>query len=332
MTDHQAESDEAPYAALSPDRVLDALEAHGWLPSGGLLELNSYENRVYQVELDGGGFVVTKFYRPARWSDAQIREEHGFTLELAEAELPVVAPLARDGETLFGHGGFRFAVFPRQGGRAPDLELGASMEVLARTLARLHSVGRQHPFEARARLTVERMGWESRQYLLDSGFVPAELEPAYAQVTENLLRTVAANWPDGASWRRIHGDCHLGNLLWRDDMPHFVDFDDCVTGPAVQDLWMLLSGSRDDQEAQLKRLLDAYQSFTTFDSASLALIEPLRTLRMLNQAAWIGRRWHDPAFPRAFPWFGETRFWSQHILELREQEAALSEPPLRYLP
>lgn len=332
MTDHQAESDEAPYAALSPDRVLDALEDHGWLPSGGLLELNSYENRVYQVELDSGGYVVTKFYRPARWSDAQIREEHGFTVELANAELPVVAPLARDGETLFHHGGFRFAVFSRQGGRAPDLELGESMEVLARTLARLHAVGRQHPFEARARLTVERMGWESRHYLLDSGFVPAELEPAYAQVTENLLRTVASSWPDGGSWRRIHGDCHLGNLLWRDDMPHFVDFDDCVTGPAVQDLWMLLSGSREDQEAQLKRLLDAYQSFTTFDSASLALIEPLRTLRMLHQAAWIGRRWHDPAFPRAFPWFGETRFWSQHILELREQESALSEPPLRYLP
>jgi len=330
MTDEENSSD-APYAALSPDRVLDALEAHGWLPSGGLLELNSYENRVYQVELDAGGFVVTKFYRPARWTDAQIREEHGFTLELAEAELPVVAPLVRDGETLFSHGGFRFAVFPRQGGHAPDLEVGDSPAVLARTLARLHGVGREQPFRARARLTVERMGWQSREYLLGSGFVPAELEPAYAQVTDNLLQTVAARWPEGESWRRIHGDCHLGNLLWRDDRPHFVDFDDCVTGPAVQDLWMLLSGSREEQEAQLKRLLDAYLPLAHFDTASLVLIEPLRTLRMLHQAAWIGRRWHDPAFPRAFPWFGEMRFWSQHILELREQEAALDEPVLRYL-
>ncbi len=321
---------EAPYADLSPETILDAMESMGFAASGGLLALNSYENRVYQVELDDGAFVVAKFYRPERWTDAAIREEHTFTAELQAEEISVVAPETRDGETLFEHNGFRFAVFPRQGGHPPNLENEADLEVLARTIARLHAIGNRTDFVHRARLTTERLGHESREFLLAGQFVPPDIEEAYSTVTAHLLERIEPLVADAPAVR-IHGDCHMGNVLWRGDTPHFVDFDDCVMGPPVQDLWMLLSGERAEQTAQLALILDAYTTFTDFATATLKLVEPLRTLRIMHHAAWIARRWHDPAFPLAFPWFDSPRFWSEHLLELREQQALLDEPPLSYL-
>jgi len=322
------EASTTPFAGLSPDSILDALEAAGFLPTGGLLELNSYENRVYQIELEDGSFVVAKFYRPARWTRAQIEEEHDFSLELAAAELPVVAPLDRAGSTLFEHGGFCYAIYPRQGGHAPNLEVAENLKVLARTLARIHAIGATRAFQHRPALSVARLGTESRTFLLNHGFVPAELESAYASLTEHLLERIGATLASLPVRGRIHGDCHPGNLLWRGDTPHFVDFDDCVNGPPIQDLWMLLSGERDEQQAQLDHILEAYETFHHFDVRTLAWIEPLRTLRIMHHAAWIARRWDDPAFPRAFPWFDSTRYWSAHVLALREQLAALDEPPL----
>ncbi|MFW6094443.1 MAG: serine/threonine protein kinase [Pseudomonadota bacterium] len=323
--------DELPYADLSPDAILDALEAVGFRPSGSLLELNSYENRVFQLGLDDDDFVVVKFYRPGRWSDAQIAEEHDFTAELAASELPVVTPLSRDGTTLFHHAGYRFAVYPRHGGHPPNLEVEENLRVLARAIARIHAVGATRSFQSRPDLSVARLGTASRNFLLEHGFLPAELEPAYASVTEHLLarleEALGPGSPPGTTGR-IHGDCHLGNVLWRDGGPNFVDFDDCLNGPPVQDLWMLLSGDREEREAQLNVIVEAYETFYSFDRATLALIEPLRTLRIMHHAGWIARRWHDPAFPRAFPTFDSSRYWSEHVLTLREQMAALDEPPL----
>ena len=319
---------ETPYAGLSPDLILDALEAAGFEPTGGLLELNSYENRVFQLEMEDGSFVVSKFYRPDRWTDQQILEEHEFTHELKDAELPVVAPLLRSGDSLFEHAGFRYAVYPRQGGRSPNLEVEEDLKVLARTLARIHAVGSLRPFRQRPELSLNRLGTESRTFLLNEGFIPPDMEPAYASTTEHLLNRLEADLGGMDVSGRIHGDCHMGNLLWRESTPHFVDFDDCVNGPPVQDLWMLLSGSHDEQQGQIDLILKAYNTFHHFDTASLRLIEPLRTLRIMHHAAWLARRWHDPAFPRAFPWFDSPRYWSDHVLSLREQQAALEEPPL----
>lgn len=324
-----AELADAPYADLSPATILDALEGAGFEPTGGLIELNSYENRVYQLELEEGAFVVAKFYRPGRWSDAQIAEEHAFSAELADAEIPVVVPVRRDGETLLRHAGYRFAVFPRQGGHPPNIEIDENLRVLARTIARIHALGATRPFAERPSLTVERLGTASRDFLLEHGFLPPDIETAYASVTEHLLeRLQTAMSRPNSPFGRIHGDCHLGNLLWRGDTPHFVDFDDCVNGPPLQDLWMLLSGERQERQTQLELILEAYDTFHHFDAASLPLIEPLRTLRIMHHAAWIARRWHDPAFPRAFPTFDSPRYWSDHVLTLREQMAALDEPAL----
>ena len=322
---------DTPYDGLSPDLILDALESAGFEPSGGLLALNSFENRVYQIELDNGDFVVAKFYRPERWTDETIREEHAFSLELVEHELPIVPPLVRDGETLFEHEGFRFAVFPRQGGYPPNLEDPDTYSVLARTLARLHEVDRIRPFEHRIRLSSERLGHQSRTYLLENRWIPVDIEPAYESLTEHLLAEIDRRLPEDLPGQRIHGDCHMGNVLWRGETPHFVDLDDCLTGPEIQDLWMLLSGEHHERQAQLNKLLDAYLPFHELNLATIDLIEPLRTLRIMHHAAWIARRWSDPAFPTAFPWFDSERYWSQHVLELREQQAALQEPPLQYL-
>ncbi len=319
-----------PYANLSPELILEALESVGLQPNGGLLALNSYENRVYQAEMEDGSFTVSKFYRPGRWSDAAIREEHAFTAELAAAEISVVAPLVIDAESLFEYQNFHFAVYPRQGGHPPNLEIEEDLEVLARTIGRLHAVGSAATFSHRPNLSCQRLGHDSRSFLLDNGFVPPDIETAYASVTEHLLQRIDPLM-DALPAIRIHGDCHMGNVLWRDDTPHFVDFDDCVMGPPVQDLWMLLSGERPDQTYQLSLILDAYNTFYDFDPRTLAVIEALRSLRIMHHAAWIARRWQDPAFPLAFPWFESPRFWSDHLLELREQQALLDEPPLTYL-
>jgi Ser/Thr protein kinase RdoA (MazF antagonist) len=320
-----------PYAGLTPDRVLDALESVGLRPDGRLLSLNSYENRVYQAWMEEEPPLVAKFYRPARWSDAQILEEHAFTEELAEREIPVVAPLAIGGATLHTFEGFRFAVFPRRGGRAPELEDAGTLEWIGRFIGRIHAVGASRVFRERPALDMESHGIEPREWLLASGLVPAELLEAWTSATALALEGARRCFERAGDVKRIrlHGDCHGGNVLWTDAGPHFVDFDDCRSGPAVQDLWMLLAGDRGSMAGQLAHVLKGYEDFSAFDPRELTLVEALRTLRLIHYSAWIARRWDDPAFPAAFPWFGTQRYWQDRILELREQIAAMEEEPLR---
>ncbi|NNC63744.1 MAG: serine/threonine protein kinase [Gammaproteobacteria bacterium] len=320
-----------PYADLTPDVVLDAVDSLGHVTDGRILALNSYENRVYQLGLEDGSFVVTKFYRPDRWSDAAILEEHAFALELCEHEIPVVAPLvAGDGETLHEHEGFRFAVFPRQGGRWPELSRSEEREWMGRFLGRIHAVGERAPFEHRRALSTGWLGHDAVGAILDSDWLPEHLTESYRVVTEQLLGRIEQQLAELGEIRtsRIHGDCHPGNVLWTDAGPHFVDLDDCMTGPAVQDLWLFLSGSREESAAQLMDLLEGYGQFCDFDYRELRLIEALRGLRMLHHTAWIARRWLDPAFPKAFPWFDTNKYWEEHVLALKEQLAALEEPVL----
>ena len=322
--------DETPYASLSPALVQDALEALGHRCDGRVLALGSYENRVYQVGIEDAVPLVAKFYRPGRWSDAAILEEHGFALELAAQEIPVVAPLVQDGQSLHIHTGFRFALFPRRGGRWPELGTTTEREWVGRFLGRIHAVGRSGRFFERPRLSIETLGYAAREVVLDGEWMPDYLAQKYADVTEALLAEVearAADW-GGASQLRIHGDCHRGNILWTDLGPHFVDLDDCQTGPAIQDLWMLVAGNRQEMRAELRDLVAGYEQFQPFDRAELALIEPLRTLRMIHYAAWLARRWHDPAFPQAFPWFATPRYWEDHYRALEEQLAAMAADPL----
>jgi Ser/Thr protein kinase RdoA (MazF antagonist) len=321
---------DAPYAQLSPEAVLDALEVVGYRCDGRVLALNSYENRVYQIGIDEGAPVVAKFYRPGRWSDAAIGEEHAFALELAAQEIPVVAPIVRDGVSLHAHRGFRYAVFPRRGGRWPELGTADDREWVGRFLGRIHAVGRARRFDTRLRLSIEDLGRRARDFVLDGDWMPDYLATKYEDLTEELLNEVelrADGWR-GATLGRIHGDCHRGNILWTDAGPHFVDLDDCLTGPAIQDLWMLLAGSTQEMRAELRDLLKGYEQFLPFDRGEIALIEPLRALRMIHYSAWLARRWNDPAFPLAFPWFAEPRYWEQHYRALEEQLAAVLEPPL----
>ncbi len=318
------------FQALTPDDILTALAELDLDCDGHLLALNSYENRVYQVGLQDGTFVVAKFYRPGRWSEAAIREEHAFSQALAAAGIPVVAPLTIAGESLFRHGRFFFSVAPRRGGRWPELDDSELRRQVGRFVARLHNVGELEAFAHRPEVSIERLGEEARRYLLQSGLVPPELEPAYASTTVHLIDALYEIFDRHADVRvqRLHGDLHPGNLLSRDDALHIVDLDDCLTGPAVQDLWMCLSGEREEQQGQLDDLLEGYAEFRQFDPAELGLIEALRTLRMMHYAAWLARRFADPAFQTAFPWFAEKRYWDEHILSLREQAALLNDPPL----
>jgi len=320
----------APYAGLTPETVLDALERAGLRGDGRLLALNSYENRVYQVWLEDGTSVVAKFYRPGRWSEAQILEEHAFVLELAEREIPAVAPLVLGGRTLAEHAGFRFAVFPRRGGRTPELDRRDTLEWIGRFIGRIHAVGATRPFTERPALDAQSFGTEPRDWLLGHGFVPPDLLQAWTSAADLALQGVAHCFERAGAVRtlRLHGDCHAGNVLWTDQGPHFVDFDDARTGAAVQDLWMLLSGERADMTRQLWNVLAGYEQFHEFDPRELHLVEALRTLRLVHYAAWIARRWDDPAFPAAFPWFNTHRYWQDRILELREQIALMDEPPL----
>jgi Ser/Thr protein kinase RdoA (MazF antagonist) len=324
-----------PYDALTPDLILDAVESTGLRCDGRLLALNSFENRVYQVGVEEAQPVIAKFYRPGRWSDAQIGEEHAFARELAQAELPVVAPLtlaqgSAESRALQAFGGFRFALYPRQRGRAPELEAQDTLTWMGRFIGRIHAIGALQPFAQRPALTIESFGEEPVRFLLDGNFIPADLVLAYRTLAEQLLVAIRACFARAGQCAsiRLHGDCHPGNVLWADDGPHFVDLDDARMGPAVQDLWMLLAGERDATARQLRWLLDGYREFQAFQLRELQLIEALRTLRMMQYAAWLARRWDDPAFPAAFPWFNTQRYWQDHILALREQAAAMDEPPL----
>jgi len=326
----------APFADLTPDVALNAIDAVGVATSGTLLALNSYENRVFQVGVEDEAlrFVVAKFYRPGRWSDAQILEEHAFTQELAQAEVPAVPPLAGDGRTLHHAGGHRFALYPRRGGRAPEIEDRRVREWVGRFVGRIHAVGGGGAFAHRPALDIASFGEEPCAYVLGSRWLPHELAGVYAGVSAQALGEVRRCWERAGDVHtiRLHGDVHVGNVLWTDSGsqpgPHFVDFDDARMGPAVQDLWMLLSGARDEQQAQLADLLAGYEDFAELDRRQLHLVEALRTLRLIHYSAWIARRWDDPAFPAAFPWFDTPRYWEQKILELREQIAAMAEPPL----
>jgi len=320
----------APFDALDPGAVFAAAESIGLEPSGRLFALNSYENRVYQLGDEQGALWVLKFYRPARWSDAQIAEEHAFTFELADAELPVAAPLRRDGESLFAHRRLRFAAFPYLAGRAPELDDRATLGLLGRTLARMHAIGARARFARRPSLTLERLGSQSRRLVMDSGFVPESLEDQYARVSEQVIGRIRQSFEAFGSLPsvRIHGDCHAGNILWRENGPLFVDLDDCMSGPRIQDLWMFLAGDAASQQSTWAALMEGYELFGELDFAELTLVESLRSLRMLHHAGWIAHRWHDPAFPRAFPWFADARFWERHISDLLEQLAAIDDPPI----
>jgi Ser/Thr protein kinase RdoA (MazF antagonist) len=304
-----------PYANLSPDLVLDAVGACGLWPDGRLLALNSYENRVWQVDLEDAAPVIAKFYRPGRWSDAAIAEEHAFARDLAADELPVVAPLAFDGRTLLAHGGYRYALYPRRGGRAPSLESAEQLQWLGRLIARLHAVGSRAPFDHRERIDRATLIERPAQAVLASPLLPAHLAEGYRAAVRRLDDAVAARLEAVGPVRRLrlHGDCHPGNLLWTDAGPHFVDLDDARTGPAVKDLWMLAH----DDEA-MDALLEGYASMRDIDPAELALVPALRAMRQVHHAGWIAQRWADPAFPAAFPFVAEPRWWEQHIADLHE--------------
>jgi Ser/Thr protein kinase RdoA (MazF antagonist) len=321
------------FAELQPDDILTTLESLGFECNGRLLALNSYENRVYQVGIEESRPVVAKFYRPRRWSDEAILEEHSFTQELADCDIPVVAPLKVDGRTLHHHGPFRVSIAPCHGGRAPDLDNRALLAQLGRLVARIHLQGEREEFRYRPRLDVDEFGVASRDYLLEEGFIPDDIREAYTGTVEHLFDNIDASFERAGRVRelRLHGDFHPGNVLVQEERLHIVDLDDARTGPAVQDLWMFLSGDRDEQTPQLATLLKGYQEFRRFDARELHLLEALRTLRLMHYAAWLARRWDDPAFKTAFPWFNTRRYWDEHVLMLREQVALMQEPPLQWL-
>jgi Ser/Thr protein kinase RdoA (MazF antagonist) len=337
MTDAAASR---PFADLTPHAVLDALALAGLHGDGRLLQLNSYENRVFQVGLEDGGFVVAKFYRPSRWSDAQILEEHGFALELAAAEIPAVAPLTLQAAspaeglhclgtpaTLAVLGRTRFAVTPRRAGRAPELDDPFVLEWIGRFIGRLHAIGAKRAFAHRRSIDAATLGRAPREWLLEHGTVSAGERARWAEVSQRALELAEQRLQavDGLRLLRLHGDCHPGNLLWTPEGPHFVDLDDAAMGPAIQDLWMLLPGDARASGPALANLLEGYETFCRFDRREIALIEPLRTLRMLHHSAWLAQRWDDPAFPAAFAWFGSENYWSQQIGQLTEQIEAMQD-------
>lgn len=322
-----------PYAGLSPDRVLEAVESLGFHPDARVFALNSYENRVYQVGLEDSDPIIVKFYRPGRWSQAQIHEEHAFAIELQSHEIPVVAPIEFPHGTLSEFDGFQIAVFPRCPGRAPELDNLDNLLVMGRFVARIHAIGALSDFSHRRQLDLDGFAVQSREFLLENDFLPMELLPAYESLSQDLIDRMSDRFAASGPLHllRIHGDCHPGNVLWNNETPQFVDFDDTLMGPAIQDLWMMLSGDRNQRQAQLLELAEGYNEFFDFRAGELPLIETLRTLRLMHYSAWLARRWEDPAFPLSFPWFNTPRYWSEHILELREQLSALDEPPLQLI-
>ena len=334
---------EQPFDGLGPDVVLSAAESLGLEPDGRLFALNSYENRVYRLGLDesppGQGSdlpgvvadaVVLKFYRSGRWSDAQIQEEHDFGAELSRAELPVAAPWYFDGRSLHRHLQFRFAAFACRSGGAPELDAAGARQLLGRTLGRIHAIGALQPFRHRNRIDATQYGERLRRELLQLAIIPAPMDERYAAVSDELVTRIRGAFEQAADIAhiRVHGDCHLGNILWNQTGPVFVDLDDSIQGPRIQDMWMFLSGDKGQQRSEWAALLEGYEQFTSFDFREVALIEPLRALRMMAHAAWLAARWNDPAFPRAFPWFAEGRYWDRHIADLQEQLEILDDPPL----
>jgi len=319
------------FTTLSPDLILDGLESTGLFVDSGLLALNSYENRVYQFNDEDKKKYVTKFYRPQRWTEAELREEHDFAFELAEQELPLVAPLKIDGESLFFHQGFHFAIYPCRGGRIFEVDNLDQLEWMGRFLGRIHAVAATKPFKHRPTYNKQEMLFQATDIIKDADFVPHYLSKAFFTILEQVV-DIAAQQYQPSDEIRLHGDCHAGNILWTDDGPHFVDLDDCRMGPAIQDLWMMLSGDRQQKLLQLDTMLMGYEEFYSFEPKQLILIESLRTMRVVNYMAWLCKRWQDPAFPHNFPWFNSDKYWEQQILMLKEQVSALQQPPLSLLP
>lgn len=320
------------FSSLTPDLILDGLDSVGCYAESGLLALNSYENRVYQFQDENGERLVTKFYRPERWSKAQIQEEHDFAIELADAEIPMIAPKRIAGQTLFEHQGYWFALYPCRGGRIFEVDNLDQLEWMGRFVGRMHAIGAKQPFQHRLSINTDEMLLEARATIENSGFVPSTLQTAFFTVLDQAIAIAIEHYQPNTTLR-LHGDCHAGNILWRDEQgPHFVDLDDCRQGPAIQDLWMMLSGDRQQQLLQLDTMLMGYEEFFSFEPSELALIESLRTMRLVNYIAWLCKRWQDPAFPRSFPWFNTEKYWEQQVLMLKEQHAALQQPPLSLIP
>jgi len=319
------------FSSLSPDLILDGIESTGIQVDSGLLALNSYENRVYQFHDENLVKYVTKFYRPQRWSEQSLREEHDFSFELAKQELPVVAPISINGESLFHFKGYHFAIYPCRGGRIFEVDNLDQLEWMGRFVGRIHSVAAKQPFHYRPTVTSDEFLIEARDIIKASDFVPKVLALPFYTILEQVIDIAHQQYQPG-KLIRLHGDCHAGNILWTDDGPHFVDLDDCRMGPAMQDLWMMLSGDRQQQTIQLDTLLLGYEEFFDFDRKEFALIESLRTMRVVNYMAWLCKRWQDPAFPHSFPWFNTERYWEQQILMLKEQMSALQQPPLSLMP
>ncbi|TDR20755.1 serine/threonine protein kinase [Marinicella litoralis] len=311
-----------PFDTLRPEKILDALESQGYLIDGRVSPLNSFENRVYQLGIEDSQPIIAKFYRPERWTEAQIQEEHDFCFEIEDHDIPVVTPLKNDnGNSLFDYEGFKFALFPRKGGYAPELDHENNLAIMGRTLARLHNVGAQRPFKFRPALNVQTFGQDSIDFVAEH-FIPFEHKSAYLTVTKNIIQ-IATDKLHDATHIRVHGDLHIGNILLRDDIPNLVDFDDSRSAPAIQDIWMLLSGDLHEQHIQLQKIIQAYSQFRDFPHKELSMIESLRTLRMIHHTAWLARRWEDPAFAPAFPWFDTHQFWAQHVADLNQQLLAL---------
>ena len=335
MTDNNSDTvQQEDYYALTPDTVLNALEAYGYQCDARILALNSYENRVYQIGLNDSDPVIAKFYRPGRWSDECILEEHEFTQELFDHEIPVVAPIQHEERrTLLNYQGYRFALYPRRGGHAPEPGDLDQLAWLGRLIGRIHAVGAVKNFEHRPTLNVQSYVLEPFQLLIEKDFIPADLLPSFEAITGDLIKELNSIFESHNSIANIrcHSDCHVGNILWvRDHGPHFVDFDDCRSGPAIQDLWMLLAGNRQEQNLQISEVLDSYTQFFDFNALELRLIEPLRTLRMIHYAGWLAKRWDDPAFPVNFTWFNSHSYWMQFIEELKEQRDKLHQDPLSF--
>lgn len=322
------------YASLTPDVVLDALSSLGLAVDGRLNALSSYENRVYQVMLDDNSSVVAKFYRPGRWRDVQILEEHQFAAELMAEEIPLVGPMQLHGATLHHAHGFAFSVSPRRGGRMPELDDAEVLEWVGRFIGRIHNVGARQKFEARPSLNIQTFAIDSRDWLIGQQFIPLDQQTEWLAVCNQAIDIATEKFDrHPAHPIRLHGDCHPGNILWTptdlpNGGPHFVDLDDARMGLAIQDLWMLLSGDRAQRTQQLSMLLDGYEQMRDMNRTELALIEPLRTLRLIHYSAWLARRKDDPAFAQHFSWFGSSDYWAGQTHMLIEQCEAMQEEPL----